>query len=122
IPPPTTRKALKAMSYEEAVRLDGTMGVVTWGLLERFAEVDEEMEHYRQRAVFEVEPELSFFQLNDDTPMQFSKRSHIGMEERKALLKSRIQGMERIVDAQLPRIRPWQLIDAAVCLWTTRRI
>jgi len=30
--------------------------------------------------------------------------------------------MERIVDADLPKVKPWQLIDAAACLWTTRRI
>lgn len=122
IPTPPTRKALRATSYDEAARIDGGMSAVTWGLIRRFAEVDEELAPYRQRTIFEVTPELSFYQLNEDRPMQFSKRSHIGMEERKALLKGRIQGMERIVDAEVPRIRPWQLIDAAVCLWTTRRI
>jgi predicted RNase H-like nuclease len=122
IPTPPIRKALQATNYEEAARLSGGMGAVTWGLLRRYAEVDEEMAPYRQRTIFEVQPELSFYQLNNDEPMKFSKRGHIGMEERKALLKGRIQGMERIVDAQIPKVRPWQLIDAAVCLWTTRRI
>ena len=122
VPTPPVRKALEATSYEEAARLSGGMGAVTWGLLRRFAEVDRELAPYRQRTIFEVQPELSFFQLNDDRPMQFSKRSHIGMEERRDLLKGRIQGMERIVDAELPKVKPWQLIDAAACLWTTRRI
>lgn len=122
IPTPPVRKALEASSYEEAARLSGGMGAVTWGLLHRYAEVDREMAPYRQRVIFEVSPELSFFQLNNDHPMKFSKRSHIGMEERKALLKGRIQGMERIVDADVPKVQPWQLIDAAACLWTTRRI
>ena len=120
--PPGPARRWRPTTYEEAADLSGGMGAVTWGLLPRFAEVDEEMAPYRQRTIFEVQPELSFFQLNDDKPMQFSKRSHIGMEERKALLKGRIQGMERIVDAELPKVRPWQLIDAAACLWTTRRI
>jgi predicted RNase H-like nuclease len=122
IPTPPVRKALRATTYEEAARLSGGMGAVTWGLLRRYAEVDEEMAPYRQRAIFEVQPELSFYQLNNDEPMKFPKRDHIGMEERKALLKGRIQGMERIVDAQIQKVRPWQLVDAAVCLWTTRRI
>jgi predicted RNase H-like nuclease len=122
IPTPPVRKALQAKTYEEAARLSGGMGAVTWGLLRRYAEVDEEMAPYRQRTIFEVQPELSFYQLNDDQPMKFPKRDHIGMEERKALLKGRIQGMERIVDADIPKVKPWQLIDAAVCLWTTRRI
>jgi predicted RNase H-like nuclease len=122
VPTPPIRKALHATNYEEAARINHGMGAVTWTLLDRFREVDEEMAPYRQRTVFEVQPELCFYQLNDDSPMQFSKRSHIGMEERTGLLKGRIQGMERVVDAELPRVRRWQLIDAAVCLWTTRRI
>jgi predicted RNase H-like nuclease len=122
VPTPPVRKALQATTYEEAARLSGGMGAVTWGLLRRYAEVEREMAPYRQRIVFEVQPELSFYQLNEDKPMQFSKRSHIGMEERRELLKGRIQGMERIVDFELPKVKPWQLIDAAACLWTTRRI
>jgi predicted RNase H-like nuclease len=122
VPTPPVRKALGATSYEQAARLSGGMGAVTWGLLSRYAEVDRELAPYRQRVVFEVQPELSFYQLNDDRPMQFSKRSHIGMEERKALLKRRLPGMERLVDAEIPKVKPWQLIDAAACLWATRRI
>jgi predicted RNase H-like nuclease len=122
IPTPPVRPALVASSYEEAARLSGGMGAVTWTLLHRIREVEAEMAPYRQRTVFEVQPELSFYQLNDDRPMQFSKRSHLGLEERKALLKARIHGMERIVDAEIENVRPWQLIDAAACLWTTRRI
>ena len=119
---PPVRKALSATSYEEAVQLSGSMNGVTWGLRSRYAEVDREMASYRQRVVFEVHPELSFFQLNDDKPMQFPKRSHLGMEERTMLLKQRLAGSERITDADLPKVKPWQLIDAAACLWTTRRI
>jgi predicted RNase H-like nuclease len=122
IPTPPVRKALAATTYEEAARLSDGMGAVTWGLLARYREVEAEMAPYRQRTVFEVQPELSFYQLNGDRPMQFSKRSHLGIEERRALLKGRIHGMERIVDAEIPKVKPWQLIDAAVCLWTTRRI
>jgi predicted RNase H-like nuclease len=122
IPTPPVRKALQATSYEEAARLSGGMSAVTWGLLRRYVEVDAEMAPYRQRTIFEVQPELSFFQLNNDQPMRFPKRDHIGMEERKNLLKGRIQGMERIVDAEISKVKPWQLIDAAACLWTTRRI
>jgi predicted RNase H-like nuclease len=122
IPTPPVRRALSASTYEEAARLSGGMGAVTWTLLSRYREIEAEMAPYRQRTVFEVQPELSFFQLNGDQPMQFSKRTHLGMEERTGLLKGRIQGMDRIVDAELPKVRPWQLIDAAACLWTTRRI
>jgi predicted RNase H-like nuclease len=120
---PPLRQALTAKTYEEATKLNGgNMSAITWSLLARYAELDGEMEPYRQRVIFEVQPELSFYQVNDDAPMKFSKRSHLGMEERTDLLKRRLPGIERLVDAELPRVRRWQLIDAAACLWSTRRI
>ena len=36
--------------------------------------------------------------------------------------RKRLSHVEAIVDAEIPGVRPWQLIDAAACLWTTRRI
>lgn len=119
---PPVRKALDAPDYETAARLSGGLGAVTWRLRHRIAEVDREMAPFRQRTIFEVHPELSLYQLNDDKPMRYAKRTVNGMNERKALLKGRIQGMERIVDAEIKHVQPWQLIDAAACLWTTRRI
>src|SRR5690242_14080961 len=47
IPTPPVRKALQAKTYDEAAALSGGMGAVTWGLLRRYAEVDEEMAPYR---------------------------------------------------------------------------
>jgi predicted RNase H-like nuclease len=44
------------------------------------------------------------------------------MQEREAILKSRLQGAERIVNAELPGASKPQLLDAAACLWTARRI
>jgi predicted RNase H-like nuclease len=119
---PPVRKALQVDDYEEAARLSGGLSAVTWGLMHRIAEVDGEMEPYRQRTVFEVHPELSLYQLNDDKPMRHPKRTVAGQEERKALVTARISGMETILDAEIDRVRPWQLIDAAACLTTTRRI
>lgn len=119
---PPVRKALDAPDYETAAKLSGGLGAVTWRLRHRIAEVDREMAPFRQRQIFEVHPELSLYQLNDDKPMRYAKRTVNGMNERTALLKGKIGGMERIIDADIPRAQRWQLIDAAACLWTTRRI
>jgi hypothetical protein len=51
-------------------------------LMRRFAEVADEMQPYRQRQVFEVHPELSFFQLDDDQPMQHWRRRGIDARPR----------------------------------------
>ncbi len=85
-------------------------------------EVAREMAPYRQRGIFEVHPELSFFQLNEDQPLRYRKRSIHGQNERQALLQTKIPGVERILDARVPGARRAHLLDATACMWTARRI
>ena len=116
------RKALSAKSYAEADDLNGGMSSVAYNLLPYVAEVDAAIEPYWQRTVYEVHPELSFYQLNGDKPMNYSKHGDRGPAERRALLEKRVPGIAQILDAKLPRVRMTNLMDAAVCLWTARRI
>jgi predicted RNase H-like nuclease len=88
----------------------------------RYWEVEREMAPYRQRTIFEVHPELTFYQLNDDQPLQYRKRSIHGQNERRALLETKIPGVGRILDARVPGARRPHLLDAAACMWTARRI
>jgi predicted RNase H-like nuclease len=88
----------------------------------KIAEIDGAIASYWQRTVFEVHPELTFFQLNEDQPVQFSKHTAHGLEERQLLLSPRLPGCERIVDSRIKGVSRVQLIDAAACLWTARRI
>jgi predicted RNase H-like nuclease len=85
-------------------------------------EVAREMAPYRQRTVFEVNPELTFYQLNDDRPLLYRKRSMHGQRERRTLLDTKIPGVERILDARITGVRRSHLIDATACMWTARRI
>ncbi len=103
------------------VSLDG-LSAVTRKLLPRFREVAIEMAPYRQRTIYEVNSELSFFQLNDDKPLRYSKRSRFGQEERRSLLERKIPGGERIFDAKLARVPYSHLLDVAAFMWTARRI
>lgn len=91
-------------------------------MLRRYAEVAEEMQPYRQRQVFEVHPELSFYQLNDDVPMQHSKRSPAGIEERRRLVEARIPGADTVLEASLPGVTLAHLLDATADMVTARRI
>jgi predicted RNase H-like nuclease len=91
-------------------------------LLPRYREVVKEIQPYRQRSVFEVHPEATFHQLNGDKPLQYSKNTIHGRTERRALLGGAFSGIERVLDARIRGIRQRHLIDAAACLWTTRRI
>jgi predicted RNase H-like nuclease len=98
------------------------LSAVTRKLLPRYREVASEMAPYRQRSVYEVNSELSFFQLNDDTPLRWSKRSEQGQQERRDLLAKKIPGGERIFDAKIPRVPYSHMLDVAAFMWTARRI
>jgi predicted RNase H-like nuclease len=119
---PPTRPALRASTIEEASELSGGIDAVTWYQLPRIREVAEEMAPYRQRFVYEVHPEMSFFQLNEDRPLRYAKRTNNGRAERRALLERRVPGIERVLDAELPGVRLWHLLDGCAALWTARRI
>ena len=91
-------------------------------LLPKIRETADELQPYWQRTVFEVHPELSFYQLNGDQPLRFSKHRTVGRKERRALLETRLPGGRadpRRPRREGPRVH---LLDAAACLWTARRI
>jgi predicted RNase H-like nuclease len=80
------------------------------------------MAPYRQRSVYEVTSELSFFQLNEDKPLEYPKHSQLGQEERRALLARKIPGGERIFDTKIRRVPYSHMLDVAAFMWTARRI
>jgi predicted RNase H-like nuclease len=116
MPAPSRRLVVKGP--DELERLSA----VTKVMLPRYREVVEEILPYRQRSLFEVHPEASFFQLNDDVPLRYSKNTIHGRNERRELLERRFPGVERVLGARIRGIRIRHLIDVAACLWTTRRI
>lgn len=118
-----TRAALAERDYEKARAANGgLLDVVTWQQFGKIRELDSEMQPYLQRQVYEVRPELSFLQLNEDEPMKHTKDSRAGQRERQEVLRRRMPGSERIIDADVVGVRLAHLTDAAVTLWTARRI
>lgn len=120
--PSPCRPALGASTYREAATLNGGMSQVTWEMLGRCAQVDAEMQPYRQRSIFEVHPELSMLELNGGVAVASSRRTEEGRRERIALLEAKLPDVRRIVDARLRDTRIEHRIDAAADLWTARRI
>ncbi len=90
-------------------------------LLRRYREVASEMAPFRQRVIYEANAELSFYQLNGEVPLRWSKHSEKGMEERRALLEEKVPGALRIMEAEVAGATPAHLHDAAAVLWTARR-
>ena len=91
-------------------------------LLSHYREIATEVASYRQRTVYEVEPELTFFELQDRVPLRYSKRSSLGLEERVDILRARIQDVDKVLSVHMPGVRPEKIVDAVACLWSARRI
>ena len=101
---------------------DEGLDAITRVLLSHYREIAEEVPPYRQRTVYEVEPELTFYELNDEQPLKYSKVTELGRIERRTLLETKIDGVERIFTADLPKVKVSHLIDATACMWSARRI
>ncbi len=98
------------------------LDAVTRKLMPRYREMATEMAPYRQRQVYEVNAELSFFQLNENHALKYPKRTEAGQQERFALLAKKIPGVDRIVDAELRGVPRPHMLDVAAFLWTARRV
>jgi len=101
---------------------EGGLDAVSAMMLPRYREVAAEMSPFRQRVVYEGHPELSFYQLNKDTPLRRSKQIEMGREERRTLLLEKLAGIEKVINAQLPGVLEKHLYDASALLWTARRV
>jgi predicted RNase H-like nuclease len=112
----------RASLQDDVVDVDDRLDAITQVLLRRYREVAAEMAPYRQRTVFEVHPELSFYQINADEPLRWSKKSEAGRAERGEILRHRVPGIERVLEAEIDEVPETHLIDSAALLWTARRI
>lgn len=110
----------RAVIDESRTEVEG-LDVATQVLLPRYRDVASEMSPYRQRQVYEGNPELSFYQLNGGEAMAHQRFRAAGRAERRVLLESKLNGISRVLDAQIDRVREYQLIDAAVLVWSARR-
>jgi len=98
------------------------LDAISMTLLPRYREVAGEMFPFRQRTVYEVHSDMSFYELNEGQPLQWPKHTEKGLEERKALLQVKLPAVDRILSAELPGASLAHLLDVAVFAWTARRI
>ncbi|HEV3187311.1 MAG TPA: DUF429 domain-containing protein [Acidimicrobiales bacterium] len=101
---------------------EGGLDAVTATMLPHYREVAREMSPFRQRTVYEGNPELSFFQLNQDESMKRSKKIEAGRDERLEVLESHVPGIEEIMDFELEGASMKHRFDALSLLWTARRV
>jgi predicted RNase H-like nuclease len=120
--PAPSRAVLEASSYEEAHRIDPTLDIVRWRSLAKAAEAIKEVQSWRQRVVWEVNPELALTTMHDGKPIGFGRRSPTGRNIRRQLVEQKLPGADRVLKERPPSVREEKLIDALADLWTARRI
>lgn len=128
---PPARMTLKAVRYEEAVRLNRAssshaIGISRqcWGILAKIGEVDAFISPRHQTRVMEAHPEASFYELNGGRPVEDRKRSRVGHEYRVALLE-RSWGValgEMIEANRNERVARDDIVDAMAACWTAERV
>lgn len=120
--PAPSRALLDARTYEEAREIDPALDIIRWRSFAKSAEAIREVQSWRQRSVFEVNPELAFTAMHDGQPVPYARRSQLGREARKRLLEAKLPGAAGVLAQRPPRVREEKLIDALADLWTARRI
>jgi predicted RNase H-like nuclease len=112
---------LEALRRGYALPEDG-LDAITVQRMPAYLEVFKEMSPYRQRQIYEGNPELSFFYLNDFTPLQLSKKTGEGRLERMEILLKKVPNIATVLDAQMSGVSSRNLIDVAAMVASARRV
>ncbi len=128
---PPAYDALQADTYSEALRLNRASGPDAPGLskqafhlVPKLRALAEQMTPQRQQHVREVHPELSFYAMNGDAPVEASKHDEAGRTTRMRLLKD--DGFPDIEDVvaslSTAGLGRDDVLDAHAACWTARRM
>jgi predicted RNase H-like nuclease len=117
-----SREVLSAGSFEEAREIDPSLDIIRWRGMAKAAEAIREVQSWRQRTVWEVNPELSFTQMNGGRPLGYGRRSQLGRNARRELLDTHLPGADGVLKQRPKGVSEEKLIDALADLWTARRI
>ena len=102
--------------------LPDNVDAITRTLLPRYQEVAREMAPFRQRTIYEVKRGPQLLPDERGRPDALVEVFGEGVQERRTLLETKLPGLLRIIDAEVPGATPSHLLDAAAILWTARRI
>ena len=120
--PAPSRALLDAKTYEEARAIDPSLDIVRWRSMAKAIEAIREVQSWRQRTVYEVNPELALTTMNDGEPIPYGRRTQLGRDARRALVEAKLPGAAGVLAQRPPKVREEKLIDALADLWTARRI
>jgi predicted RNase H-like nuclease len=98
------------------------LDAITVQRMPAYIEVFKEMSPYRQRQIYEGNPELSFFVINDLTPLQLSKKTGEGRLERMEILLKKVPNIATVLESEISGVSSRNLIDVAAMLASARRV
>jgi predicted RNase H-like nuclease len=129
---PPVRRALKARTFPEALRLNrGTRGpspgpgiaIQTYAILPKLREVDELVTETLQNRVIESHPELCFYEMNGRRPVVEGKKTAEGRRRRIRLLETAWRRSLSDAIGSRPRgVARDDLLDAMALCWTAERV
>jgi predicted RNase H-like nuclease len=95
-----------------------------FAIMPKIKEVDDSMSPELQGRVYEVHPELCFYELNGQRPIAHGKKSEEGATKRRRLLEG--AGFRKFLESNVENLCAKfaldDLLDASVACWTARRI
>ena len=124
--PAPTRPVLVAKTYNEACEIgrqaDGRfLSQQAWAITKKISEVDAVVTPERQETIIEIHPELCFWAMNSERPLEYPKKDSLGMEIRRSLLKEQLVDPVLFYNLRLTGAGRDDIHDALAALWTARR-
>lgn len=124
--PAPIRPVLNAKDYNQACEIgrqaDGrSLSQQAWAITKKIAEVDAVMTPEAQETIIEIHPELCFWALNGERPLEYPKKDSEGMETRRLLLKEHLVDPVVFYNLRLPGAGRDDIHDALAALWTAKR-
>lgn len=106
------REAVYAVNYIKAKELNKkilskSISIQSWNINNKIKELDEYLinKNKQQFNIHESHPELCFTNLNNGTPLKYSKKTNEGVNERIAILKKTIKNIEDILEQNYLKYR-----------------
>jgi predicted RNase H-like nuclease len=125
---PPVRAATCAMDYDSAKRANresspSNIGISkqAYEIAPKIHDVDAVMTREQQDRIFEVHPELCFFEMGGQ-PMKNGKKTEVGYRERKSLLPRFSEVIQELEIKRLPKLQKDDVLDACAACWTAIRI
>jgi predicted RNase H-like nuclease len=124
--PALCRDALTAKTHAEASTINRRktergLSQQAFHIGSKIKQVDDAITPDIQQWAFEVHPEVCFWKLNSEHPMQHNKKTEPGRNERLNLLRTEFPDIRRHLDNKPQGVGKDDLLDAAVAAWTALR-